>query len=140
VDDETIRWCALATRAACSRMTAQHLQALTDSVDQARRLPARLWDRKATVHAQFFDLLADVITDRPVPAAILGRIVGAMHALMVTVGPGADRLILSSRGRLLDLIRIGDAEAAAAEVEQHLRRLHFMGRLARGSEPGNIAV
>ncbi len=66
MDDELIRWCALATRAACSRMTAQHLKALQDSVGQARCLPARFaWDLKATAHVQIFNLLADVIADRP---------------------------------------------------------------------------
>ena len=141
MDDELIRWCALATRAACSRMTAPHLKALQDSVGQARTLPARFaWDRKATAHAQIFNLLADVITDRPVPALLLNRAVGAMHDLMVTVGPAADGIILSSRRRLLDLIRAGDADGAAAEMEQHLRRLHFMWRLSRSSEPGGIAV
>jgi hypothetical protein len=69
VDDELIRWCALATRAACSRMTAPHLKALQDSVGQARSLPARFaWDRKATAHAQVFNVLADVIMDRPCSA------------------------------------------------------------------------
>ena len=141
MDDEAIGWCALATRAACSRMTAQHLKALQDSVGQARTLPARFaWDRKATAHAQIFNLLADVITDRPVPPVLLDRAVGAMHDLMITVGPAADGIILSSRRRLLDLIRAGDADGAAAEMEQHLRRLHFMWRLARSSAPGDIAV
>jgi len=87
VDEELIRWCVLATRAACSRMTAPHLKALQDSVGQVRSLPARFaWDHKATAHAQIFNLLADVITDRPVPAVLLDRAVGAMHDLMITVG------------------------------------------------------
>lgn len=141
MDDELIRWCTLATRAACLRMTAQHLTALQDSVGRARTLPARFaWDRKATAHAQIFNLLADVITDRPVPALLLNRAVGAIHDLMLTVGPAADGIVLSSRRRLLDLIRAGDADGAAAEMEQHLRRLHFMWRLSRSSEPGGIAV
>jgi DNA-binding FadR family transcriptional regulator len=141
VDDEQIRWCTLATRAACSRMTAQHLKALQDSVGQARTLPARFaWDRKATAHAQIFNLLAEVITDHPVPALLLNRAVGAIHDLMLTVGPAADGIVLSSRRRLLDLIRAGDADGAAAEMEQHLRRLRFMWRLSRSSEPGGIAV
>ena len=141
MDEEMIRWCVLTTRAACSRMTAPHLKALQDSVGQARSLPARLaWDCKATAHAQIFNLLAEVITDRPVPALLLNRAVGAMYDLMVTVGPAADGIILSSRRRLLDLIRAGDADGAAAEMEQHLRRLHFMWRLTRSSEPGDIAV
>jgi DNA-binding FadR family transcriptional regulator len=81
-----------------------------------------------------------VITDRPVPAPFLNRAVEAMHDPMVIVGPAADGIILSSRRRLLDLIRAGDADGAAAEMEQHLRRLHFMWRLARNSAPGDIAV
>jgi DNA-binding GntR family transcriptional regulator len=141
VDDELIRWCALATRAACARMTEHRLKALQDSVGQARCLPARLcWDRKATAHAQIYNLLADVIADRPGLAMLLSTSAGAIQALMVTVGPGADGIILSSRRRLLDLIRAGDADGAAAEVEQHLRRLHFMGRLAHGSAPDRAAV
>lgn len=141
MDDELIRWCTLATRAACSRMTAQHLKALQDSVGHARTLPARFaWDRKATAHAQMFNLLADVITDHPVPALLLNRAVGPIHDLMLTVGPAAEGIVLSSRRRLLDLIRAGDADGAAAEMEQHLRRLHFMWRLSRSSEPGGIAV
>ena len=141
MDDELIRWCALATRASCARMTPPRLSALQDSVGQARGLPARFaWDRKAAAHAQIFHLLADVITDRPVNALLLDRVVGAVHDLMVTVGPAADGIILASRRRLLDLIRAGDADGAAAEMEQHLRRLQFMGRLARSPEPKNIAV
>ena len=70
----------------------------------------------------------------------LNQAVGAIHDLMVTVGPAADGIILSSRRRLLDLIRAGDADGAAAEMEQHLRRLHFMWRLSRSSEPGGMAV
>ncbi len=141
MDDEAIGWCALTTRTACSRMTTQHLKALQDSVGQARTLPARFaWDRKATAHAQIFNLLADVITDHPVPALLLNRAVGAIHDLMLTVGPAADGIILSSRRRLLDLIRVGDADGAAAEMEQHLRLLHFMWRLSRSSDPAGIAV
>jgi DNA-binding FadR family transcriptional regulator len=161
VDDELIWWCALATRAACARMTAQHMKALQDSVGQARCLPARFaWDRKATIHAQIINLLADAAgaaqpadevrakrrqgaaraTPRPVPAVILNNAVGAVYDLMITVGPAADGIILSSRRRLLDLIRAGDAEGAAAEMEQHLRRLHFMWKLSRNTEPGGIAV
>ena len=141
MDDELIRWCALATRTACSRMTAPHQKALRDSVGQARCLPARFaWDRKAAAHAQIFNLLADVIADRPGAAMALNQAVGAVYDLMVTVGPAADGIVLSSRRRLLEAIRAGDADGAAAEMEQHLRRLHFMWRLSRSSEPGGIAV
>jgi hypothetical protein len=67
VNDELIGWCALATRAACSRMTTQHLKAMRDSVGQARCLSARFaWDRRAAAHAQIMNLLADVMGKEPV--------------------------------------------------------------------------
>jgi DNA-binding FadR family transcriptional regulator len=136
VDDELIRWCVLATRAACSQMTVRHLKALQDSVGQAGGMQARFaWDRKATAHAEVFNVLADVIADRPVPPVVLNQAVGAVYDLMVTVGPAADGLIASSRRRLLDRIRAGDADGAAAEVERHLRGLHFMWRLSQPRHP-----
>jgi DNA-binding FadR family transcriptional regulator len=141
VDDELIGWCAIATRAACARMTAQQLKAVQDSIGQARCLPAKLaWAGKATAHAQIFNLLADMITDRPVPPRLLADAVGAVYDLMIAIGPAADGIIISSRRRLLDLLRAGDADGAAAEMEQHLRRLHFMGRVCRSSVPGRVAV
>ena len=81
-----------------------------------------------------------MIADRLGPARLMGTSVGAIHDLMLTVGPAADGIMLASRRRLLDLIRAGDADGAAAEMEQHPRRLHFMWRLSRSSEPGGIAV
>jgi hypothetical protein len=62
---------AMATRIVCQRMTARHLKALGDGVDQASGLPARSqWDRKAAAHAEIFNLLADVVDD-PVLAPVL---------------------------------------------------------------------
>jgi DNA-binding FadR family transcriptional regulator len=88
-------------------------------------------------HVQVFNLLADVIADRPVPPVLLTQ---AVHDLMLAVGPAADGIILFSRRRLLELIRVGDADGAAAEMEQHLRRLRLMWRLSRSSERGGVAV
>ena len=122
-------------------MTAQHLKAWQDSVGQVRCLPARLaWDAKATAHVQIFGLLADTITDRPVPVRLIGDVAGAIHDLMIAVRPAADGIILSSRRRLLDLLRAGDADGAAAEMKKHLRLLHFMWRVSRNSAPGGIVV
>src|SRR6201996_5485664 len=84
VDDELIRWCAFVTHAACSRMTAQHLKAVRDSVGQARCLPARpAWDSKATAHAALINLLAGLSADHPVPARLLTEAAGAVHGLLI---------------------------------------------------------
>ena len=57
-----------------------------------------------------------------------------------TVGPVADGIILSSRRRMLALMRAGDADGVAREMEQHIGGLLFMRRLLRGSAPTGMAV
>jgi hypothetical protein len=52
-------------------------------------------------HVQVFNLLADVIADRPVPPVLLTQ---AVRDLMLAVGPAADGIILFSRRRLMELI------------------------------------
>ena len=52
---------------------------------------------------------------------------------MITAGRAVNGMIISSRHRLLANLRAGDADAAAREVEDHLRVLHYMWRLAHPS-------
>ena len=54
-----------ATRIACKQMTLQHLDALQASLEQASGLSARPdWGRKATAHAELFNVLAGLTGDR----------------------------------------------------------------------------
>jgi len=138
--DELIRLCAAAARVACLRMTPLHLKVLHESLEQARRMPSRFaWDRKAAAHAEIFDLLADVAGDA-VPAVPLRDARGHISDLMVTVGPAADGIILSSRRRLLAQVRARHADSVACETEQHLGGLFWMRRLSRSSAWTGIAV
>jgi FCD domain len=125
-----------AARIACQRMTAQHLNALHASVEQASCLSARQdWERKATAHAELFNLLGDSTGD-PVLALLVSSATGWLQDLLMTVGPRADGIILSSRRRLLRHLRTRDADGAAREIEHHLMGLHYMGRLARRTISG----
>jgi DNA-binding FadR family transcriptional regulator len=127
-----------ATRIACKRMTAQHLNALHASVEQASCLSARHdWERKATAHAELFNILGDSTGD-PVLARLVSSATGWLHDLVMTVGPRADGIILSSRRRLLRHLSAGDADGAAREIEHHLMGLHYMERLACGASSGKI--
>jgi DNA-binding FadR family transcriptional regulator len=120
---------AMAARIACEQMTAPAMKILLDSAERASSLPTRPgWERKAAAHAEFFRLLADVAGDQGAGApAGQARHIGD---LMRAVGPAANGMITSSRRRLLARLRAGDADGAALEVEEHLRILHYMGRLA----------
>jgi GntR family transcriptional regulator, transcriptional repressor for pyruvate dehydrogenase complex len=140
MDDWLISLHAAVARDACARMTQPGLKALQDSVEQAACLSARFqWDRKATAHAEIFNLLADISGDAALSRNATGT-TAHMYHLVVTVGPAADGIILSSRRRLLEKMRAGDADGAASEMEDHLRGLAFMWRLARRSPRNAVAV
>ena len=128
--DERLIQVQAATCIACLRMTATHLKALHDIVDHASCLPARSeWERKAAAHAKIFGLLAEVADD-PAMAAVLTGAARSMQGLMLAAGRRADGMTSSSRQRLQACLRAGDADGAAFAMEQYLRGLHFMWRLA----------
>jgi DNA-binding FadR family transcriptional regulator len=94
------------------------------------RIPAAFpWDRKVAAHAEIFNVLADAAND-PLAGPLLSSGVGLAYDLMIAAGRAADGMIASSRQRLLSHLRAGDAEAAALEMEKHLRVLHYIWRLA----------
>jgi GntR family transcriptional repressor for pyruvate dehydrogenase complex len=138
--EEMIQAQATATRIACARMTTLHLRALHDSVERASCLLARSqWDRKAAAHAEIFSLLADAVDD-PALAPLLRGGVGYLQELMQVVGRAADGMIVSSRRRLLEHMYARNGEAAALEMEKHLRGLLYMWRLARCRQQGEREV
>ena len=64
-EDAVISVVSAATRIACKQMTLQHLDALHASLEQASGLPTRPdWGRKATAHAELFNVLAALTGDR----------------------------------------------------------------------------
>ena len=127
-----------ATCIACRQMTPQHLDALHASVEKASDLSARPdWGLKATAHAELFNVLGDLAGDGDL-ARLVSSAARRLHGLVLTIGPAADGIILSSRRRLLRQLRAGNADGAAREMEQHLKGLHFMGRLACGASSARI--
>jgi DNA-binding GntR family transcriptional regulator len=131
-----IRVQAIATGATCEQLSGPALQALFESVERAASLPSRPgWEVKATAYAQTFRLLADAADGRPAMARVLSGATRLTRDLMITVGPAANGMIISSRRRLLAHLRAGDAPGAALEMENHLRVLHYMWRLASPSRP-----
>jgi DNA-binding GntR family transcriptional regulator len=129
--DAMISLLSAATRIACRQMTPQQLNALHASVERASGLSARYdWERKVTAHAELFTMLGDVTGDRDL-ARLVSSAAERLQDLVMTVGPAADGMILSSRRRLLRELSAWDADGAAREVERHLGGLHYMGRVAR---------
>jgi WhiB family transcriptional regulator, redox-sensing transcriptional regulator len=114
-------------RNACDRMTSAALRALSDSVEEASRMPSQPgWARKATAYARTFRLLAEATGDRAP-----GGTAGLVRDLMTAVGPGANGMIVSAHRRLLEHLRTGNADHAARELANHLSALHYMWRISR---------
>lgn len=128
---------AQAAEIGCGRMSPSRLKALHESFEKACQLPADAgWDEKAVAHAAFFTVLA-AIDDDPVSAPVLATGAELAYDLMVRADWTASQILINSRWRLLDHLRAGDAAAAAVELGDHLRILHFMCRLTgtwRGEE------
>ena len=127
-----------ATRIACMQMTPQQLDALHASVELASGLSARPdWGPKATAHAELFNVLGGLAGDGDL-AGLVSSAARRLHGLVLELGPAADGIILSSRRRLLRQLGAWDADGAVREIEQHLKCLHFMGRLAGGASSARI--
>lgn len=135
-DETSIQVLALAVHDICGRLTAAQLTEMRRSAQRACLLPRHIgWDRRAAAHAEIFALLADA-ADHPVLARMLNSGVGFTHHLMIAAGPVAGLVTAHSSERLLALLSAGDAEAAADEMEGHLKVLRFLGRLATCSPSG----
>jgi GntR family transcriptional repressor for pyruvate dehydrogenase complex len=121
---------AMTARIACRWMTARQLEAVSGSIKRAARLPAGSeWKRQAAAHAEVFGLLG-AATGYPALARLADSAAVWVHDAVLTAGPAADDMILSSRRRLLRCLRNRDADGAGHEMEHHLRDLHAMWRLA----------
>jgi len=128
--DQLIRAQASAAEIVCGRMSPRSLTALRESIEAACRLPADAgWERKAAAHAAFLTVLAEAAND-PVVAPVLIGGSELAYEMMLKAGRAANGIVTNSRYRFLDCLRTGDAEGAALELEEHLRILQFMCRLA----------
>jgi DNA-binding FadR family transcriptional regulator len=127
---QLIQVLAKGMRVACAEITTSRLAGLQESAGQANRIPAKPeWDRKAAAHAEFFSLLAEA-TDDAHTARVLVFGAGFAYDLMIAVGRVADGVVQNSHERLFTHLRAGDAEAAAYEMEECLKILYWLWRLA----------
>jgi DNA-binding FadR family transcriptional regulator len=128
--DGLISVLVMTARIACRWMSARQVEAVSDSVARAARLPAgSQWGHKAAAHAGIFSLLGDA-SGYPALARLAGVATGWVSDVTLAVGPAADGMILSSRRRLLRCLRIRDVDGAGREVERHLRGLYDVWLLA----------
>ncbi|TDD87978.1 FadR family transcriptional regulator [Actinomadura darangshiensis] len=126
---------SIVVRVACERMTEEQLAALDDNVKVAAKLTDEQdWERKALVHLDFHNLLADA-TGNPLMSIMMRSLMEMMREIVLSVGPTQSDFMLRSRRRLLTKFRQRDADGAVQEMERYLRRLHKLW--LSGSYPGS---
>lgn len=113
-----------AVRIVSRRATAADLAALEANVDQAERLfKAKRYDDKIDVHIEFHNLLARA-TRNSVMTMLMGALMEVMRDFAHAVGGERNDLTIKARRRLLDRLRMRDADGAAAAITEHLESLH----------------
>lgn len=110
-------------RLACKRRTKADLAALEANVS-ATEDAAEKGDmaRRAEINYEFHRLLARA-TRNPVLIVLTDALLEMTRHFVETIGYRPNRYVLPSRRKLLVLLRAGDAEGAADEMEQMLKRL-----------------
>ncbi|MEU3270881.1 FadR/GntR family transcriptional regulator [Saccharomonospora sp. NPDC006951] len=117
---------SLVVRVACERMTDEVMGKLTANVAEAAALSAAGdWERKAVVHVQFHNILAEA-TGNPVMVAMIDALMQVMRKIVLTLGPSEGDVVLRSQRKVIKHLKARDADAAVAEMERHLRRIHKM--------------
>lgn len=114
---------ATVVRVACARATEEDLGALTANVDEAERLiKARRFEEKIDVQIEFHNILARC-TRNAVMQMLMGATMEVMRDFAHAAGGERNDLTIRSRRRLLAALRKRDADAAVAEMTDHLEDL-----------------
>lgn len=113
---------SMAVRAACERATPVDLAAMHTNIAAAREAGQDFFKR-AEIHLEFHRLIART-TRNPIMAIMMEAITEIMQHFIRAIGPHENRYVLPSRLRFMRHMEARDADAAVAEMESHLRRLH----------------
>lgn len=112
----------IAVRAACTRATAADLAALHANIEAARQAGDDFF-RRAEIHLEFHRMIARA-TRNPIMSIMMEAVTDIMQHFIRAIGPYENRYVLPSRLRFMLHMEARDADAAVAEMESHLRRLH----------------
>jgi GntR family transcriptional repressor for pyruvate dehydrogenase complex len=124
---------SVAVRAACELATPDDIAAMKANIMDAERAQRKgdFYLRAAT-HLEFHRLIARA-TKNPVMMIVMDAILEVMKHFIDTIGPHDKQDVLPSRRRFVRHFEARDCEAAVAEMEQHLRRVHrtYLSLLAK---------
>lgn len=122
-------------RVACKRATAKDIDALEENIREALLLfeEGQLME-KTEVLIEFHNILARA-TRNPVLVMITRTLTDMMRYFARRLGSETTRAVFRSRRRFMRAFAARDAEAAVAEMERNLRKVHRLYlRLARSGQ------
>jgi GntR family transcriptional repressor for pyruvate dehydrogenase complex len=119
-------------RVASERGTEADFDLLAENINDAQRLgEAGDWAARSEVNHEFLNLLA-VACHNPILLLVQQAITDVIRELVSTVGPTRDTRVLSSKRKLVKVLRQRNADAAAAQMEAHINLVN--GLWARALE------
>lgn len=121
---------AAVARVACARITEEGIRELEQNLADAQQaeLDGELVLR-SRINLNFHRLLARA-TDNPIFVSVMNGLIAMMEHFVDTLGPPRMHSVFESRVRVIAALRARDGEAAASEMEHHLREVH-KGYLSR---------
>ncbi|WP_060576761.1 MULTISPECIES: FadR/GntR family transcriptional regulator [unclassified Pseudonocardia] len=115
---------SIVVRVACERADEATLDRLEANIVEAARLTdEEQWEKKALVHIEFHNILAEA-TGNKIIIATMASLMEVMRTVVLAIGPTRDDMITRSRSRLLERLRARDTDGAVEEMTDHLGRLH----------------
>lgn len=115
---------AVVVREASLRADAVALAHMEENVARAAALTqAGRMAEKTQVNIEFHILLAEA-TGNPVLVMMMKALMDVLRTFVIQIGSVMAMDVIQSRQRLLQHMKMRDADAAVKEMEQHLKRLH----------------
>jgi DNA-binding FadR family transcriptional regulator len=116
---------SIAVRAACERATPADIDALKANIAAAERATDEKIDfyDQAAIHLEFHRIIARA-TKNPVMEIVMEALLDVMQHFIRAIGQQRNPWVLPSRRRFIKHFEAGEADAAVAEMEQHLERLN----------------
>lgn len=130
-------------RAACEAHTAGDIKRLRENLELAAEATRRNdFFARADLHLEFHLILARV-TRNPILIVVMEALIGLMRQFIHSIGSQqiAD-YVLPSRKRFMQYFEAGNADAAVAEMERHLKRVNrnYLALLEERSKSAEIVA
>jgi DNA-binding FadR family transcriptional regulator len=113
-------------RVACERGTDEDFDLLAANIAEAQKLGEDDdWVRRSEVNHEFLNLLA-AACHNPILLMVQRSITDVIREFVSTIGPTRDERVLPSKRKLVKLLRQRNPDAAAVQLEAHIKLVNSL--------------